>query len=339
MKVFCDLPWKKAYVEADGSWHFCCHDNENNLGNVNVKSIKETWYSPLATEVRRQIAAGILPQGCKCRCCPFRFQQLVPKFEVSEQSGPSWVEIALPNTCCNVGGTKPTPETACMFCPRASRDFVPQKEITFWPMLDKLRPLIPDLGLLSICGVGEPFWRNQLWRVLNILDFYRYRHIRLAITSNALVFDKDQADRMLSQVPHSGIHFSLDAVSEGIYSKIRRGNFREAMTNIKYYVLHPRRNREQQEAHINYHINMLNIGNCEKMIRMWTGMPIQGIHVSPTYFNVPGTEHLLVNPENAALFKAAEQKMMKAAEEIGVPLIFFGPLDNGLADPPQKIFL
>ena len=124
----------------------------------------------------------------------------------------------------------------CVMCTHAHTDRYPQRQ----RLMDiGLYKRIIDEGIqygLASIGLdqeGEPLL------VSNLLDYISYAKqkgiLDIMINTNATLLDKEKTEALL----HSGltrIHFSLDAVKEETYDKIRIGsNFSTVMDNILYF--------------------------------------------------------------------------------------------------------
>jgi len=124
----------------------------------------------------------------------------------------------------------------CVMCTHAHKDRHPQRQrLMDIGLFKRIIDEGSQLGLASI-GLdqeGEPLL------VSNLLDYISYAKqkgiLDIMINTNATLLDKEKTEALL----HSGltrIHFSLDAMKEETYDKIRIGsNFATVMENILYF--------------------------------------------------------------------------------------------------------
>src|SRR5574343_2081159 len=93
------------------------------IGNILEQNFDDIWLSNLAEEIRQETLDGNLHKKCQCPGCPYLpLKKPYPKQNVVYNEYPTFLEIDLPNTHCNVGGLNPNPITspACIMCERAS---------------------------------------------------------------------------------------------------------------------------------------------------------------------------------------------------------------------------
>jgi hypothetical protein len=290
-------------------------------------------------KIRQAISAGDLetPHCTSLNNCPYRDparRQDLSQFKTLDfnPNQPDIIELDLPNTCCNIGGAIPTPETACIMCPRAQPGFKPDGK-RFHEVLKLVKPFIPKAKELWLAGLGESFWKNKYIEVLEELNFFPYRQTcRYMTFSNATLLNHEKRSQFLKLIPLSHLVISLDAGCKKTYQSIRRLDaFDTVVDNIKNYANDPNRNRERQRLCISYNINMLNVGDVENMVRMWKDYPrIDCICFTATCGN--GTEKLqqyLVNEDNYQHFVWARNKINATVAELGMTNVsIFTPLES-----------
>lgn len=163
-EVFCSLPFSKIKVRPNGNVNMCCYQ-QGILGNLFTQDFQDIWSSKLAEEIRDSILALRLHSVCEgWGGCPYLVSSKVPKKISVEHDYPTWLEFDLPNTHCNIGGTSPTPNTACFMCPRSSPNFRPEPEDRSYELADRLKFLMPYLTQIHIQGTAEPFWKDRVLR-------------------------------------------------------------------------------------------------------------------------------------------------------------------------------
>lgn len=326
---FCKLPWNKIYVLPNGQFRNCCLQN-GDLGNVLDKSWSEIWYNNILVQARQNISSGIMPEICKGRSCPYLYQTLYKSRLIDTQYS-EFLELGLPNTWCNIGGSHPQPGSTCFMCARSSPAFVPDNEEVFWRVIEVLKEYVPHLKVLSPLGFSEIFWKKRLWLVLNKLNYEPYaEQIKVQLTSNATVFNEEIQKEFLDTIPDSSVTFSLDAATPSTYEKIRKLNlFDHVVKNIRNYACNSNRDRTKQLVGVNYNINMLNVHECEDMVKMWAGVPVEGVIFAPTLpFGCIESYPYMVNKTNWQHFRRAKLKILETAEKFTVPVSFLTELDK-----------
>ncbi len=124
----------------------------------------------------------------------------------------------------------------CVMCTHAHKDRYPQRQR--WMDIDLFKRVVDEgvqhgLASIGLDQEGEPLLVN------NLLDYIAYAKqkgiLDIMINTNATLLDREKTEALL----HSGltrIHFSLDAITEATYDKIRIGsNFPKVMENILYF--------------------------------------------------------------------------------------------------------
>lgn len=171
VESFCSFPFNRVRVTAEGNISFCCFmrpdplqsESDAYIGNVLEKPFDEIWYSALADEIRIATLDGNLHKKCQCPGCPYLpLKKPYPLQNVVYNEYPTFLEIDLPNTHCNVGGLRPDPvkSPACIMCERAAPFFRPEKNHLF-EVLQKIKHLMPNLAQIHIQGIAEPFYQTR----------------------------------------------------------------------------------------------------------------------------------------------------------------------------------
>lgn len=81
---------------------------------------------------------------------------------------------------------------------------------------------------------GEPFFRNDVWDIIDIADLINHeRTLEVEISTNAILLDKPMADRLLRSST-SSVLITVNAATEQTYGKICGGNFKRLKNNISY---------------------------------------------------------------------------------------------------------
>ena len=95
-----------------------------------------------------------------------------------------------------------------------------------------IKDIVDELSKLNICEVkisgGEPFIHKD---IINILEYIRYKKIRLSINTNATLLTENDINKM-KQIPVEGlITVSIDGSNSIIYDSIRGAGMFQKMTN------------------------------------------------------------------------------------------------------------
>ena len=326
--AFCSLPFSKIKVRSNGDVNMCCYQ-KGTLGNLLTQDFQEIWSSKLANEIRDMTLASQLHSFCEgWGGCPYLVNPKIPKTISTEHAYPTLLEFDLPNTHCNIGGTSPTPDTACFMCPRSARDFYPDPDFSY-EIADRLKFLMPYLTEIRIQGLAEPFWRNQVFEILERLEFQRYNQTcAFSAYTNGSVFNHERRQRFIELCPKAQLFFSLDAATPETYRRIRRLNlFERVLENIRSFV---QERKPTQGVEIANNLNLLNLDEAVQMVELAKDLNVDKVQFNPTHDGGTTREdfrELRVGPHNFERFAQAQKQIISRAAELHVKVIFVRPLD------------
>lgn len=333
-QAFCGLPFTKCILNADGNVSTCCYQLEQ-LGSLIDDEILDIWNSPRAQAIRESTMKGELHSICKSwNVCPFlvREKEPVPFKSYKKFTYPTYLEICLPDSHCNIGGLIPSDEKpACIMCIRNHRK--PKQEDLTGFLCDKARPIMPFLKHLCVLGIAEPFWKDQVFQVFEWLEFPRYRdQIRFETNTNATLLIPKINERFFAEVGWSDISFSIDAATPDTFIKIRRIDaYNNIIKNIKNY-MELREEHGGKERHITTiwnNINLLNVSEMTDMVETAADLGVDKMVMLPTHDqngNVSLGE-ILLNHKNVEIFERNADKAMQRAIDLNVPLTYPKPFN------------
>lgn len=336
------MPFERCRITAEGDVAFCCFMRDDPLrprkhaylGNLlESKTFDEVWFGEKAEQVRKDTKKGILSEMCRCPGCPWMSSKPpYPKRDITFGEYPCFLEIDLPNTHCNVGGVKPDAEKspACIMCERASPLFQPEEDHLL-EALPKLLPLMPSLHQIHIQGISEPFWKDLIFDVLEILEFEQHKNrITISTTTNATIFGKEVRQRYLELCPRSITSVSLDAATPETYKTLRIFSapvYARVLSNL--YAFSKERVRDRQFLRVTNNINICNVHEVREMCRIAAKANVEFVEFNAT----DGFNHkILVNEKNCGQFARAQLDIIDECEKLNVPYSFVRPLDMGLTD-------
>lgn len=334
--AFCSLNHTKIILNGWGDCSLCCYQLTQ-LGSIlGGKTVLDLWNSPLAKDIRRETALGNLHKVCTSwNTCPFQVKERIPEpflaYENCEY--PTYLEICLPNTHCNIGLENPTPDTACIMCCRSAVDFNPQPQITDL-LCEKSLPLMPYLKTLCVLGVAEPFWKDAVFEVFKKIDFHKYKHqIQFTTNTNVVCLTEKVTERFFQEVECSDISFSLDAASSDTYLKIRKiDSYHVCIKNLKNYMILRDQNGGwgRHKTFIYNNINMLNVSEMPKMVEVAAELHVDKIIMLPTHDQCGRVAmgDLILNDKNIDVFKRYSEAARKRADQLSVNLYYSKPFDT-----------
>lgn len=346
VQAFCDLPFSKAILNGWGDLSMCCYQLEQ-LGSVlpnskypKGRTVLDLWNSRKAKEIREATLKNQLHQVCKSwNTCPFLLKNREPG-EVrayKDFAYPTYLEICLPNTHCNIGGEKPSDENpACIMCCR-NYDMKPQPSITDL-LCEKSISIMPYIERLCVLGVAEPFWKDALFRVFEKIEFHRWKHrCRFETNTNVVCLTPRTIERFFQEVEFSEISFSIDAASPETYLKIRRVDcYKIVIDHLKHFVSEREKygGAEKHKTVVYNNINILNVHEMPKMVVDASQCGVDKITMIPTHDQCGRVDmgELLINEKNVKLFKRYADEAQQMAESLGIYLHYPKPFD--MVPPP-----
>jgi MoaA/NifB/PqqE/SkfB family radical SAM enzyme len=346
IKVFCGFPFNRVRVTAEGNVAMCCFQRQDPLsnkspyiGNLLHQSFDEIWFSEIAEDIRLKTIDGELHDMCKVPGCPYQYMKApYPVEDVTYNEYPNFLEIDLPNTHCNIGLSEPNEEhPACIMCERAAPSdiFKPEKD-HLKEVLSKLTGIVPNLYQIHIQGIAEPFYKDLIFEILDILKFDDHKEqITISTTTNGTLLNLNRRKEYLKRVPHSITNFSIDASTAETFKKIRiLPVFDTVLENL--YAFSRERVRARQFLRISNNINSINVHEVVGMVQIAAKANVEYVEFNPT----DGFNHkILVNDENCGLFRKAQFDIIEEAKKLKVPYTFIRPLDMGLMDQLVQLTL
>jgi len=322
IETFCSYPWQRIKVSCEGDVTMCCFQQRKCLGNLLKNTLEEIWYGPVAEEVKAFTLQNRLHPTCAAASCPFIHVQhklANQRFSVASVGLPTQLEIDLPTQHCNIGGENPSAENpACIMCERFSR--FERQEDRLDEVCASLKPYVRNLKEIHIQGVAEPFWKNRIFEITEMMGVDQYKHKMMITTvTNGTILTKEKIERWLS-FPNSTIVFSIDASTPPTYKAIRQLDVYDRVVGNLMTIAGLRTPTQRLKIHNN--INILNVGEVVGMVEVGARAKVDVLEFNPTYF-APRIE---VNAGNAHLFAEAQKRIREAAASLKVPVVFLRDL-------------
>ena len=341
MKAYCGLPFERFRIDFDGQYQSCCHQTSY-YGNIfdEGKSLKDLYSRQhKLKEVKVATLNQSLHNMCNNNTCPHYTTDLERNKEVSIREYPTQIEFALSPLMCNIGGLKPTAKTACAMCPRSNKEWMkPYLDGTIPDrtdeMLEFIKPAIPTLETLTILGIIEPFFKGQIFDVLDKLEFKKYKENILFWTfCNGTLFGEKNQNKFLTYVDKSCFGFSVDAATSKTYQKVRKLNYFDTVKrNLTSWFKKCKEEGRWDESFIANNINMWNLHEVPDMVKYAKEVGAKLIEFTPTHGEESKTQlpkEAYCNAQNWELFDEAQQKAIEVGKEIGQPVRFYVPLHRG----------
>lgn len=347
---FCSLPFTRAKICCDGLVQMCCHQRDKYIGNLFFSTFEECWFSKIAEDIRQETLKNKLHEYCNNAACPFVYkdnlQSIRKNYDVNKNRLPTELEIDLHMSHCNFGGTKANPKKTCVMCPRnydSAREFMQRVPDRTNELVEKIKFLMPHINSLVILGVAEPFWKNKIFEIFDILEFKKYSDkVSFWTNTNGSLFNKEKQIKYASYVKKGALHFSLDAATRETFLKIRKNDVFELIcNNLEHWSSYRMRLNKQENvkhtARIYNNINSLNVHELVDMVKMTKKFNLDSIILAPTMdcntSELEDSSHVIAimpNTKNYKFFIQQSELAKKVAKDLGVDLCFYKPLDNNI---------
>jgi len=340
MKSYCNLPFDRIKLDYDGRYQSCCHQSTH-YGNIidEGKSLEELYKGQLLKEVKVATLNKNLHSMCNNNECPHYKTELNRSHDVFVTKYPKQIEFALSPRMCNIGGKNPTRKTACAMCPRSDEGWMKAYIDGTIPdrtdeMLKFIKPAMPYLEAISVLGIIEPFFKGQIFDVLDKLEFKKYREkILLWTFCNVTLFNPKVQKKYHEYVKKTTLGFSVDAATPETYIKVRKVNkFHLVKRNLIHYFKKCKEENRWDESFISNNINMWNLHELSDMVKFAKEVGAPHIQFSPTYLEGLNTQlpkNVFCNKDNWEIFDEAQTKAIEVGKEIGQSVQFYVPLHRG----------
>ena len=316
MKAFCDLPFVKLKVWPDGRAANCCHQPLGTLGDLSKHKVLDVWNGKIAREIRQATLEGELHPACDKFNCPFKYRERVP-VEFPANNLPTKLEIDIPDSECNIN-------PPCIMC-RRNRELSDSGTVEqMYETLRKLRFVLTTLDIVHVQGFAEPFYQDHIFRIAETINFKR--HMCMSLLTNGTLLHQKNRDRFFAAFPRCHLGFSIDAATAETYKKIRRlGCYDRILEHVRACVME--RHSLDQRVWITHNINVLTVSETMKMVEIAAELGVDDIQMHPTTPVGGDGMGLVVENTNRPLFTEAQRAAQERAEQLGVKLDIFCPLD------------
>lgn len=344
MNTYCNLPFDRMKINSDGEFQSCCHQTiiYGNLIEEDI-TLEDAFNKPILKEIQESVLRNELHPVCATTRCPmYTIKDNLKDFNNKEteiRNHPIDIELSLHSTHCNIGGTSPTEETACIMCPRSSKSFMdsePTEDQTY-RIVEKIKPHIEKVRVISIQGIAEPFWKGKVMDILNKVDFENNKdNILFWCFTNGSVFGDKIQDEFISKVRWCNLGFSIDAATPETYKKVRRLDyFKTIERNLKNYLTKIKDFKNDVKYYhtfTTYNVNMLNVHEMEQMVRWSHEIGVDRVEFTLTFKGAEefplGIENIC-NQDNWEIFWEGQKRVLDVAKELDFKVDFYVPFHGG----------
>ena len=178
---------------------------------------------------------------------------------------------------------------------------------------------MPHLKHLCVLGIAEPFWKDAAFKIMEKLDFQKYKHqCEFRANTNGICLNEKVATKFFSLADRSDISWSIDAATAVTHRKIRRlDSFDLVLENLRRWI---RMRGEHHKVSIYNNINMLNVHEMSQMVEIAADVGVDSITLLPTHdqTGVVQLGELVLCEKNLKLFKEESERALETASRIGI---------------------
>ncbi len=225
---FCSKPFEEVYVEIGGVIYLCCPYllRDIDIGNLREHEFDEIWNSVKARIIRLSI---IKRNFCFCE------ESFCSHFSKTCENNDDFYEAAVPkyprkamisfDDACNLK------------CPSCRKEFRFNNSNNLKQEMaeicaKKLEAIIPQIGMVSISGNGDPFYCNtyrKLW-----LNTSKMKRNYIRFQTNGLLLNEENIERIVNGYEIIDLYVSIDAATKETYERVRcGGNFEVLQRNMQ----------------------------------------------------------------------------------------------------------
>jgi MoaA/NifB/PqqE/SkfB family radical SAM enzyme len=239
----CAAPLTSLRFDFGGRMTVCCNNLVYTLGNYPTTSPMEAWFGEKIKKIREALSKFDFSLGCTdCEkqivagnlrnSILYHHETLFPNTKkLTQKLFPSHLVFQLHNAC----------NYECIMCSgqysssiQKNRDKeTPSKNSYDDVFVEKIKPFLERAVMIEFLG-GEPFLMPinfKLWESIGELN----PTAAVNIITNGSIFNKKVVD-ILSKMPNSAVHISIDSLNEETYSYIRRrGHLPTVLNNIEEF--------------------------------------------------------------------------------------------------------
>jgi len=236
-KALCLAPFKSLRFMPDGRMTVCCHNNAHALGTYPHNKPLDAWRGEKNLKLQKKLLHADLSLGCYVCYPAFKSKSygsanpLYYEAYDANENFPVILDFKI-DTRCNLSCVMCTEHSSSPVCDNSDLSANLDKNIYKDNFIEDIKPIIPYLKEARFSG-GEPFLSKiyfRLWE--NIINVNP--DCKIKVQTNGTILNDNIKE--LIEKGNFHINVSIDAASENLYSKIRRGgDLKNTLSNLKYF--------------------------------------------------------------------------------------------------------
>ena len=225
---FCYRPFQTMQIDEDGDVMLCgCQLHMPYvIGNIYQNSLQEIWVNHEATQVRQSVVDGDFTY-CNWPCAHLPNLAEAPATFPKISNFPKVININLDRSCN-------------LKCPSCREDIIIEKNSDKIVKQNKIFEEIVEYGLahpteeITIVPInsGDPFASHSGLQFLKSLKDYPYNNIKLYITTNGTLINRNKELMLSLKKFLAGFKISIDAATPETYALVRVGNWNELLKGL-----------------------------------------------------------------------------------------------------------
>lgn len=230
----CIKPFSTIEICPSGEVYTCCpfHLDKYSLGNLNLHSFEDIWFSQRAFEIRNKILNKDYSLCREKNCLDFTTEhgqqgdvRDALKFKGNERAGyPIVIKYGFDEEC----------NVQCIYCrDRVIRNSAEEvKKIENY--IDKLSEAIKHCKIIYASGNGDPFTGGCAEMFLKKVA-EKSSSVEFSIHTNGILCTKQKLEQLKLNDRLGSINISLPGATKQTYDRVvKYGNFNKVIENIEY---------------------------------------------------------------------------------------------------------
>ena len=227
---FCRIPFDTLQIDEDGDVQLCdCQlFMPYTIGNIYQDTLENIWHSESAGHVRQSIIDGDFTY-CNWACSYLATLPDRPAVLPVVRDLPQTIKLDMDRSCnlkcpsCREGIIIEKNST------KIDKQIELYEQITQWGIANPKKSLV-----LMPTAIGEIFASHSGIQFLKSLQDYPYDNLKIRITSNGTLLNKNQT--LIKNISHliDSLSVSIDAATPETYAVVRGGDWSELMQGLKF---------------------------------------------------------------------------------------------------------
>lgn len=320
MAIVCFNPFVHAIFTDTGEIYCCCPGwaKVGAIGNINKSKFKDIWNGEKVKNMRQEIYNGEYSKICNDSCPRlleirsgknFYEKEVYVTPEIIKEINEKKLILTTKPTRVSVM-TDPTCNLSCIMCRQRKIYHKTKLEISYnSKVYEWIRNNLCEIRLLTLSGLGEPFFSDQIKNFVINTNAQEYPNLNLHFITNGQLLNENMWDK-IKKFNISEITVSVNAAKKKTYEKIMKGAKWDILQSNMLMLSKLRKESKFRIFGISMVVMLSNVGEmCEfiDLARKWNCDHVEFIRIDG---DTAGRENFFDYP-NISAFSKLRKKIMK----------------------------